>query len=311
MTIRRSSQAARYGLMAGDIIAKSGRDRRSNCRRPSMRRAATALPMMVASLAEPAGRISIPFATSPLAVVRVNGTIQCRSAKLPTSSCPQSPLHSYRGRNVTFPYQVQRAGRDVGKRGFGSPEKGRRFGRSAASGRGSNGGRGRDLQDAIKRLSILVPVSIGMILLLLYGMFGTMRNTLLAASVIPMAVVGGIFTLVLTGTPFSVSAAIGFVALFGISVMNGVIFLSYFRRVNAFGLERKDAIIQPGTTLLSGRDDMRCGLRRSAARGRATGSARRLAAPSRVVVVGGILLAPILILIILPVMIDVSPPLQR
>jgi len=106
------------------------------------------------------------------------------------------------------------------------------------------------LQDAIKRLSILVPVSIGMILLLLYGMFGTMRNTLLAASVIPMAVVGGIFTLVLTGTPFSVSAAIGFVALFGISVMNGVIFLSYFRRVNAFGLERRAAIIQTGTTLL-------------------------------------------------------------
>jgi cobalt-zinc-cadmium resistance protein CzcA len=165
------------------------------------------------------------------------------------------------------------------------------------------------LQDAIKRLSILVPVSIGMILLLLYGMFGTMRNTLLAASVIPMAVVGGIFTLVLTGTPFSVSAAIGFVALFGISVMNGVIFLSYFRRVNAFGLERRAAIIQTGTTLLRP-VVMTCvaacvGLLPAAV---STGIGSQVQRPLALVVVGGILLAPILILIILPVMIDVFTP---
>jgi cobalt-zinc-cadmium resistance protein CzcA len=166
-----------------------------------------------------------------------------------------------------------------------------------------------NLQDAIKRLSILVPVSIGMILLLLYGMFGTMRNTLLAASVIPMAVVGGIFTLVLTGTPFSVSAAIGFVALFGISVMNGVIFLSYFRRVNAFGLERRAAIIQTGTTLLRP-VVMTCvaacvGLLPAAV---STGIGSQVQRPLALVVVGGILLAPILILIILPVMIDVFTP---
>src|SRR5208282_2934902 len=105
-----------------------------------------------------------------------------------------------------------------------------------------------NLQDALKRLRILVPVSIGMILLLLYGMFGTVRNTLLAASVIPMAVVGGIFTLVLTGTPFSVSAAIGFVALFGISVMEGVILISFFRRIDALGFDRRTAIIHTGVT---------------------------------------------------------------
>ena len=166
-----------------------------------------------------------------------------------------------------------------------------------------------NLQDAIKRLSILVPVSIGMILLLLYGMFGTMRNTLFAASVIPMAG-GGIFTLVLTGTPFSVSAAIGFVALFGISVMNGVIFLSYFRRVNAFGLDRRTAIIQTGTTLLRP-VVMTCvaacvGLLPAAV---STGIGSQVQRPLALVVVGGILLAPILILIILPVMIDVFTPM--
>ncbi len=65
-----------------------------------------------------------------------------------------------------------------------------------------------------------------------------------------MAVVGGIFTLVITGTPFSVSAAIGFVALLGISVMDGVIVLSYFRRIVAEGRERHIAVIETGTTLL-------------------------------------------------------------
>ncbi|MGH6794695.1 MAG: efflux RND transporter permease subunit [Methylocella sp.] len=166
-----------------------------------------------------------------------------------------------------------------------------------------------NLQDALKRLKFLVPVSIGMILLLLYAMFGTLRNTLLAASVIPMAVVGGIFTLVLTGTPFSVSAAIGFVALFGISVMEGVILLSFFRRVNALGLERQTAIIQTGTTRLRP-VVMTCvaacvGLLPAAV---STGIGSQVQRPLALVVVGGILLAPVLILIILPVMIDVFTP---
>ena len=164
------------------------------------------------------------------------------------------------------------------------------------------------LQDALRRLMILVPVSIGLILLLLHAMFGTLRNTLLAASVIPMAAVGGIFTLMLTGTPFSVSAAIGFVALFGISIMNGVIFLSYFRRVNTVGVERRTAVIYTGTTLLRP-VVMTCvaacvGLLSAAM---STGIGSQVQRPLAMVVVGGILLAlaPVLILIILPVMIDV------
>ena len=150
-----------------------------------------------------------------------------------------------------------------------------------------------------------------MILLLLYGMFGTVRNTLLAASVIPMAVVGGIFTLVLTGTPFSVSAAIGFVALFGISVMEGVILISFFRRVRTLGFDRRTAIIQTGTTRLRP-VVMTCvaacvGLLPAAV---STGIGSQVQRPLALVVVGGILLAPILILIILPVMIDVFTPVR-
>ena len=73
-----------------------------------------------------------------------------------------------------------------------------------------------------------MPLAIVLICLLLFVNFGSLIDTLLAASVIPMALIGGIFALSLTGTPFSVSAAIGFVALFGIAAMDGIIVLTYF-----------------------------------------------------------------------------------
>ena len=88
-----------------------------------------------------------------------------------------------------------------------------------------------NLQDAIRRLSIVVPISLALIGVLLWLNFGSMTDTLLAMSVIPMAIIGGVFGLVVTGTPFSVSAAIGFIALFGISVMDGIIVLSQFNQL--------------------------------------------------------------------------------
>ena len=77
-----------------------------------------------------------------------------------------------------------------------------------------------NLQEAIGRLRVVVPVTLGLIALLLWINFGSLTDTLLTMSVIPMAVIGGLFGLYITGVPFSVSAAIGFIALFGISVMN-------------------------------------------------------------------------------------------
>ncbi|MGL4263766.1 MAG: efflux RND transporter permease subunit, partial [Afipia sp.] len=85
-----------------------------------------------------------------------------------------------------------------------------------------------NLQDAIKRLSIVVPISLALIGILLWFNFGSMVDTLLAMSVIPMAVFGGVLGLVVSGIPFSVSAAIGFIALFGIAVMDGIIILSQY-----------------------------------------------------------------------------------
>jgi heavy metal efflux system protein len=161
-----------------------------------------------------------------------------------------------------------------------------------------------NLQDAIDRLELVVPIAIGLIALLLYINFSSIADMLLGLSVIPMALIGGIFALFLTGTPFSVSAAIGFIALFGISVMDSIIVLSQFNQLIREGFDRTTAILQSGeqqmrpvvmTCVIAG-----VGLLPAAA---SSGIGSQVQKPLAVVVVGGMMLAPVLILIILPVLI--------
>ena len=161
-----------------------------------------------------------------------------------------------------------------------------------------------NLQDAIARLKIVVPVSLGLIALLLWVNFGSVPDTLLAMSVIPMAVIGGIFALFLMNVPFSVSAAIGFIALFGISVMDGIIILSQFNQLVETGLDRASAVLRTGelqmrpvlmTCVIAG-----VGLLPAAV---SAGIGSQVQKPLAIVVVGGMMLAPIVILITLPVLI--------
>jgi heavy metal efflux system protein len=161
-----------------------------------------------------------------------------------------------------------------------------------------------NLQEAISRLSVAVPFAIALIVLLLYLNFGSLRDALLAASVIPMALLGGIFALWLTGTPFSVSSAIGFVALFGIAAMDGILILSYYHLSLESGLARVDAMLQTCRTQLRP-VMMTCivacvGLLPAAF---STGIGSQVQRPLARVVVGGMLLAPVLILLVLPVLI--------
>ncbi|MDE2340720.1 MAG: efflux RND transporter permease subunit, partial [Alphaproteobacteria bacterium] len=163
-----------------------------------------------------------------------------------------------------------------------------------------------ELQSALARLEIVVPISFMAIFMLLYINFGSIRDSLLAASVMPMALVGGIFALYITGTPFSVSAAIGFVGLFGISVMGGILVLSYFNQLIRAGFAREDAVLHAARTQFRP-VMMTCiaacvGLLPAAV---ATGIGSQVQKPLALVVVGGILVAPLLILIVLPVMIDI------
>ncbi|MDH7794969.1 MULTISPECIES: CusA/CzcA family heavy metal efflux RND transporter [unclassified Beijerinckia] len=162
-----------------------------------------------------------------------------------------------------------------------------------------------NLQDAIARLKIVVPVTLLLIALLLYLNFASITDTLLALSVIPMAMVGGVVTLFLSGTAFSVSAAMGFIALFGISVMEGVILLATFNGLINTGMERSAAIFEAATTRMRP-VMMTCvaacvGLFPAAI---STGIGSQVQKPLAMVVVGGILLAPILILVYLPLLID-------
>jgi len=163
-----------------------------------------------------------------------------------------------------------------------------------------------NLQDAIKRLRVIVPLTILLIGILLYINFASLTDTLLGVAVIPMAMIGGVFALLLTGTAFSVSAAIGFIALFGIAVMEGIILLSYFNQLIERGAERDAAIMQACQTRFRP-VMMTCiaacvGLLPAAL---STAIGAQVQRPLALVVVGGILLTPILVLIILPVLIDV------
>ena len=162
-----------------------------------------------------------------------------------------------------------------------------------------------NLQDAIKRLSIVVPISLALIAMLIWFNFGSVIDTVLTMSVIPMAVFGGILGLLLTGIPFSVSAAIGFIALFGISVMDGIIILSQYNQLIDEGMERGAAILRTGelqlrpvlmTCVVAG-----VGLLPAAL---SSGIGSQVQKPLAIVVVAGMMLAPVVILITLPALIS-------
>jgi cobalt-zinc-cadmium resistance protein CzcA len=162
-----------------------------------------------------------------------------------------------------------------------------------------------NLQDAIKRLSIVVPISLTLIAMLIWFNFGSVVDTILTMSVIPMAVFGGILGLLLTGIPFSVSAAIGFIALFGISVMDGIIIISQYNQLIDEGMERGRAILRTGelqlrpvlmTCVVAG-----IGLLPAAV---SSGIGSQVQKPLAIVVVAGMMLAPVVILVTLPALIS-------
>lgn len=163
-----------------------------------------------------------------------------------------------------------------------------------------------NLKDAIRRLSIVVPISLALIGVLLFFNFGSMVDTLLAMSVIPVAIFGGVLGLFIFDIPFSVSAAIGFIALFGIAVMDGIIILSQYNQLIDEGYERIRAVIRTGelqlrpvlmTCVVAG-----VGLLPAAV---SEGIGSQVQKPLAVVVVAGMMLAPLVILVTLPVLISV------
>ena len=159
------------------------------------------------------------------------------------------------------------------------------------------------LVDAKKRLALIVPLSLLLILMLLYSLFNSIRDSLLALSGIPFAVAGGILGLYIGGLNFSVSAAVGFISLFGVSAMDGILLISYIRRDIDEGMGTEDAIIRASETRM--RQIFMTGL--SACIGLvpaaiSTGIGSQVQQPLACVIVGGMLLSPICSLLVIPVL---------
>ncbi|HKB13935.1 MAG TPA: CusA/CzcA family heavy metal efflux RND transporter [Vicinamibacterales bacterium] len=163
------------------------------------------------------------------------------------------------------------------------------------------GGEFENQQRAMRRLSLIVPLSILLIFVLLFNAFGTFKDAALILLNVPFALIGGIFALYFTGIHLSVSAAIGFIALFGQAVLNGVVMVSYFNQVRRTGASAHDAALQGSivrlrtvlmTTLLAMLGLMPMALSRS------IGS--EVQRPLAVVIIGGLFSAAALTLIVLP-----------
>lgn len=99
------------------------------------------------------------------------------------------------------------------------------------------GGKFQNLQSALKRLKIVVPIALALIFILLYFAFGTFKQAILIFTTIPLSIIGGIFALGLRGLPFSISAGIGFIALFGVAVLDGIVLINYLNELKKNGVD--------------------------------------------------------------------------
>ncbi len=166
------------------------------------------------------------------------------------------------------------------------------------------GGAFENLIAAKKRLSIAVPISLLIIFLLLFFAFNSFKHGLLIYSAIPLSAIGGILLLALRGMPFSISAGIGFIALFGVAVLNGIVLISEYNRIKAAGETDLKQIVLQGTKhrlrpVLMTAFVASLGFLPMAL---SNGSGAEVQRPLATVVIGGLLIATFLTLFVLPVL---------
>ncbi|MFD2247862.1 CusA/CzcA family heavy metal efflux RND transporter [Pontibacter ruber] len=164
------------------------------------------------------------------------------------------------------------------------------------------GGAFENLEAARKRLSVAVPVSLALIFLLLYFAFHSIRYGLLIYSAIPLSAIGGIFALWLRDMPFSISAGVGFIALFGVAVLNGIVMIAEFNRLRAAGGMSLQEIVLEGTKsrlrpVLMTASVASMGFLPMAL---STGAGAEVQRPLATVVIGGLIVATMLTLFVLP-----------
>jgi cobalt-zinc-cadmium resistance protein CzcA len=175
------------------------------------------------------------------------------------------------------------------------------------------GGEFENQQRAMARLRLIVPLSIFLIFVLLFHAFQSARHATLILLNVPFALVGGVFALLVTGIPLSVSAAIGFIALFGAAVLNGVVMVSYINQLRDIGTPLLDAVRQGAearlrTVLMTSLLAMLGLLPMALSHGIGSETQRPLA----VVIIGGLVTATLLTLIVLPALyVSFTPKADR
>ncbi len=163
------------------------------------------------------------------------------------------------------------------------------------------GGQFKNLQEARARLAIVVPVALGLIFVLVFMALGSLRQTLLVYTGIPLAVTGGVFALWLRDLPFSISAGVGFIALSGVAVLNGLMMISYFNLLREHGRDVPTCVREGAMTRL--RPVLMTALVASLGflpMAIASGAGAEVQRPLATVVIGGILSSTFLTLVLLP-----------
>ncbi|TLP77258.1 CusA/CzcA family heavy metal efflux RND transporter [Maribacter sp. ACAM166] len=166
------------------------------------------------------------------------------------------------------------------------------------------GGQFENLQSARDRLLIAVPIALVLIFILLYFAFKSVKEALMIYSAIPLAAVGGVLLLWLRGLPFSISAGVGFIALFGIAVLNGIVLIEHFKELKKEPFDNLEDLVKQGT-----KDRLRAVLLTASAAALgflpmaiSTNAGAEVQRPLATVVIGGLFTATILTLVVLPVL---------
>jgi heavy metal efflux system protein len=298
------NRAARYGLNSGDVTAVvqaalGGTVATTQLEADRQFNVAVRLAPEYRGTFDSVGRIKVGYTTPS----GVNAYIPL--SELATISVDTGASYIFHERNARFiPIKFSVRGRDLGSTVAEAQERiGRNITPTLPNGyRIEWAGEFDELQQAKARLEVIVPISLVLILVLLYGLFNSLRDSLLALAGIPFSIAGGVIALYVTGLDFSISAAIGFVSLFGVSVMNGILIITYYNQVRQQGsMDTIAAMYHAGEQrmrpMLMTALSACIGLLPAAV---SSGIGSQVQRPLATVVVGGMLIGPIIMLVVVP-----------
>jgi cobalt-zinc-cadmium resistance protein CzcA len=300
VTIKRD-RAARYGLNAGDVnnviqAALSGTTATTLLEADRQFTVTVRLAPEFRDNIEAVRNIKVAFATP----AGVNAYIPLR--ELADVSLETGPSYIYHERNQRYiPIKFSVRGRDLGGTVTEAQQRIEQNVKFPPGYRIVWAGEFEELQQAKERLAIIVPISLLMILMLLYGLFNSLRDSLMALAGIPFAAGGGVLALYFSGLDFSISAAVGFVSLFGVSVMNGILITTYFNQVRASGMDTIPAMMhaaeQRMRPMLMTALSACIGLLPAAV---SMGIGSQVQRPLATVIVGGMFIGPVILLVVVP-----------